>query len=169
MDTELEQLATKVGKALKANGCMLAVAESCTGGWASAAITAVPGSSHWFDRGFITYTNESKQELLGVSAATLETHGAVSEETAREMVLGALKHSHARMALAVSGIAGPTGGRPDKPVGTVCLAWSRKDGLTVSQTDHFEGDRDAIRRQAVIKALNGVLELVQPGSSTPTR
>ena len=125
------------------------------------AVTAVAGSSHWFDRGFITYTNESKQEMLGVSAATLAEYGAVSEQTVREMVAGALKHSHAQVALAISGIAGPGGATPTKPVGTVCIAWALRSGAARSQTFHFSGDRSAVRRQAVVAALQGVLDILE--------
>ena len=157
---ELHRLAEQVGAALKARGWMLASAESCTGGWVGEAVTAVPGSSHWYDRGFITYTNEAKQEMLGVAPATLAQYGAVSEQTVREMVSGALKHSRAKVALAISGIAGPGGGSPQKPVGTVCLAWGVKDGSVQAQTRHFSGDRQQVRAQAVAAALQGVLECV---------
>ena len=157
---DLETLAEQVGAALKQRGLMLASAESCTGGWVGQAVTAVAGSSHWYERGFITYTNESKQEMLGVSAATLAEFGAVSEPTVREMVAGALKHSHAQVALAISGIAGPGGATPTKPVGTVCIAWGLQTGATRAQTFHFSGDRSAVRRQAVVAALQGVLELI---------
>jgi len=162
---DLETLAEQVGAALKSRGMMLASAESCTGGWVGAAITAVAGSSHWFDRGFITYTNESKQEMLGVSAKTLAEYGAVSEPTVREMVAGALKHSHAQVALAISGIAGPGGATQDKPVGTVCIAWALRSGAERSQTAHFQGDRAAVRRQAVAAALRGVLEMIEGETS----
>jgi len=157
---DLEALAEQVGAALKQRGLMLASAESCTGGWVGAAVTAVAGSSHWYERGFITYTNESKQEMLGVSAATLAEYGAVSEPTVREMVAGALKHSHAQVALAISGVAGPGGATPTKPVGTVCIAWGLLTGAGRAQTFHFNGDRSAVRRQAVVAALQGVLELI---------
>jgi len=158
---DLETLAEQVGAALKSRGLMLASAESCTGGWVGAAVTAVAGSSHWFDRGFITYTNESKQEMLGVSAKTLAEYGAVSEQTVREMVAGALKHSHAQVALAISGIAGPGGATPFKPVGTVCIAWGLHSGAGRAQTFHFSGDRSAVRRQAVVAALRGVLLILE--------
>jgi len=157
---ELHRLAEQVGAALKARGWMLASAESCTGGWVGEAVTAVPGSSHWYDRGFITYTNEAKQEMLGVAPATLAQYGAVSEQTVREMVSGVLKHSRAQVALAISGIAGPGGGSAQKPVGMVCLAWGVKDGPVQAQTRHFSGDRQQVRAQAVAAALQGVLECV---------
>ena len=127
-DKILHELAAQVGEALKAQGLMLATAESCTGGWVAQAVTAVPGSSHWFERGFVTYTYISKREMLGVSQETLGAHGAVSEQAVREMVVGALANSHAQVAVALSGTAGPGGGTPQKPVGTVCFAWSVKNG-----------------------------------------
>ena len=157
MADELSKLAEQVGAALKSRGLMLATAESCTGGWVGEVVTSVAGSSHWYDRGFITYTNESKQEMLGVSANTLAEYGAVSEQTVREMAAGALKHSRAHITLAISGIAGPGGGSPDKPVGTVCVAWTMRNGVEQSQTMHFQGDRVAVRQQAVVAALQGLL------------
>ena len=156
----LETLAEQVGAVLKSRGLMLASAESCTGGWVGEAVTAVAGSSHWYDRGFITYTNESKQEMLSVSAKTLAEFGAVSEPTVREMAAGTLKHSHAEVALAISGIAGPGGGSLEKPVGTVCMAWAMRSGAGRSQTVHYLGDRAAVRRQAVAAALRGVLDML---------
>ena len=161
MDDELNPLAEQVGAALKSRGLMLASAESCTGGWVGEAVTSVAGSSHWYDRGFITYTNESKQEMLGVSAQTLAEFGAVSEQTVREMAAGALKHSRAHITLAISGIAGPGGGTPSKPVGIVCMAWATRGGAGLSQTLHFQGDRTAVRRQAVVAALQGVLRMIE--------
>ncbi len=157
---ELDQLAARVGAALKARGWMLATAESCTGGWVGQAVTSVAGSSHWYDRGFITYTNESKQEMLGVSPQTLAEHGAVSEQTVREMAAGALRHSRADIALAISGIAGPGGAVPGKPVGTVCMAWATRAGAGHAQTFRFQGDRAAVRQQAVVAALRGALDLI---------
>ena len=159
-DAQLYALAEKVGAALKARGLMMTTAESCTGGWIAQAITAVPGSSEWFERGFVVYTYISKREMLGVKEATLSRHGAVAEEVVREMVAGALARSHAQVAVAVSGVAGPAGGTPDKPVGTVCLAWGMKDGKPRSETTRFAGDREAVRRQAVERALRGVIELL---------
>lgn len=160
-EDRLYQLAERVGEILKARGLMLATAESCTGGGVGEAITRVAGSSDWFERGFITYTYISKREMLGVSSDTLGTHGAVSEPTVREMVSGALDRSHAQVALAVSGTAGPGGGTSDKPVGTVCFAWGVQDGAVTSETRHFAGDREAVRKQSVIHALNGVLRLLE--------
>lgn len=159
-DDRLYELAEKVGRALQAHGLMLATAESCTGGGVAQAITMVPGSSDWFERGFVTYTYISKREMLGVNEATLGAHGAVSEPTVREMASGALSRSHAQVAVAVSGIAGPSGGTPEKPVGTVCFAWARAQGTLTSETRRFEGDRQAVRRQAVEHALRGILALL---------
>ena len=160
MDSELYRLAVRVGRALRQQELMIATAESCTGGWIGQAITMVPGSSEWFERGFITYTYISKREMLGVKARSLARHGAVSEQVVREMVLGALNNSHAQAAVSVSGVAGPSGGSPDKPVGTVCFAWARKGRATVVETRRFRGDRDQVRRRAVIHALRGVLKIV---------
>jgi nicotinamide-nucleotide amidase len=160
-DMTLYQLAKQVGQALKSRGLMLATAESCTGGWVSEAITMVPGSSEWLERGFVTYTYISKREMLGVGDTTLDKHGAVSEPTVREMVAGALARSHAQVAVAVSGTAGPTGGTPEKPVGTVCFAWGLKDGALKSETQHFAGDREAVRKQSVEHALRGILLLLE--------
>lgn len=157
-DAALYRLAEEVGKALQQRGMMLATAESCTGGWVGAAVTAVPGSSLWFDRGFITYTDEAKQDMLGVAAATLERHGAVSEPTVREMAAGALSRSRAQVALAISGIAGPGGGTAEKPVGTVWLAWGFANGTIASARRQFAGARDEVRRQAVECGLQGVLD-----------
>lgn len=159
-DKVLYELAAKLGAALKAQGLMLATAESCTGGWVAQAVTAVPGSSQWFERGFVAYTYISKREMLGVSQDTLGAHGAVSEPVVREMVAGALANSHAQVAVAVSGTAGPGGGTPQKPVGTVCLAWGVKNGEPRSATLHISGDREAVRRAAVQAALEGVLKLL---------
>lgn len=159
-DEVLFELAQRVGDALKARGLMVATAESCTGGWVAEAITAVAGSSAWFERGFVTYTYISKREMLGVSSDTLGAHGAVSEPCVREMVAGALARSHAQVAVAISGTAGPSGGTADKPVGTVCFAWGLAAGGTRAETRRFEGDREAVRRQAVNHALEGVLKLL---------
>ena len=159
-DQKLYELAVEIGQALKSRGLMLATAESCTGGWVSEAVTMVPGSSDWFERGFVTYTYISKREMLGVREDTLEKYGAVAEPTVREMADGALARSHAQVAVAVSGTAGPSGGTPEKPVGTVCCAWSIKDSEPVSETQHFAGDREAVRKQSVEFALRGVLSLL---------
>ena len=156
----LYKLAARVGKALKTRKLMLVTAESCTGGWVAEAVTMVPGSSDWFERGFVTYTYASKREMLGVKRRTLGKYGAVSEPVTLEMALGALKSSHAQVAVAVSGTAGPSGGTRDKPVGTVCFAWALKNSHVASETRHFNGDRQAVRRKSVECALKGVLALL---------
>jgi nicotinamide-nucleotide amidase len=157
----MQALAKRVGEKLKSSGDVLATAESCTGGWVAQAVTSVAGSSEWFDRGFVTYSNAAKRELLGVRAETLAQRGAVSEETAREMALGALRRSGVSLGLAVTGVAGPTGGTPAKPVGMVCFAWARKLGRLKSETRHFKGDRESVRKQSVIRALEGVIDLLE--------
>lgn len=157
MNDELETLAGELGAALLARGEWLAAAESCTGGWLAQSVTAIAGSSAWFDRGFVTYSNDAKMDMLGVPPTTLERHGAVSEATARAMAQGALAHSRANWTVAITGIAGPSGGSPEKPVGTVCFAWATKDGGCEAQTCHFSGDRGAVREQSVRHALQGLL------------
>jgi nicotinamide-nucleotide amidase len=156
----MNDLVQRIAERLAARGAMLATAESCTGGWAAQALTALAGSSNWLERGFVTYSNAAKQEMLGVRVETLERYGAVSEETAREMALGALSHSHAVLALAITGIAGPGGGTREKPVGTVCFAWAAKGDAVRSETRHLAGDREAVRRQSVERAFTGLLELL---------
>jgi nicotinamide-nucleotide amidase len=159
------ELAAAVGRLLKAKGENLVTAESCTGGGVAEAVTAVSGSSEWFDRGFITYSNEAKVEVLHVSPATLARHGAVSEETAREMALGALAASPGTFSVSVTGVAGPGGGSPSKPVGTVCFAWARSgEAMPRSETRHFSGDRESVRRQSVLRALQGIAELLDDGT-----
>ena len=153
---ELFEIARQVGELLERKGFLLATAESCTGGWIGEALTAIPGSSAWFERGFITYSNLAKREMLGVNPDILKECGAVSLETAGEMALGALRHSRAQVSLAVTGIAGPGGGSSDKPVGTVCFAWALKSGRLETARRHFEGDREAVRRQSVMTALAGL-------------
>jgi nicotinamide-nucleotide amidase len=157
----LTTLATLVGAKLRAKGLMLTTAESCTGGWVAQAVTAIAGSSAWFERGFVTYSNAAKMEMLRVKAETLRRHGAVSEQTAREMAAGALAQSRAQVAVAITGIAGPTGGSPEKPAGTVCFAWTVKDGVLSAETRQFKGNRESVRRQSAIAALRGVLELLE--------
>jgi len=157
-DAALFALSERLGQALSARGARLVTAESCTGGWIGEVVTMVPGSSGWFDRGFITYGNAAKRTVLGVSAKTLLAHGAVSEATVLEMVDGALRLGGAEFAVAVSGVAGPGGGSPEKPVGMVCLGWGAPDGSREAQTFHFQGDREAVRRQSVIAAIEGVIE-----------
>lgn len=161
MEAELSSLSMQVGEMLRSRGFMLAVAESCTGGWVAKVVTDIAGSSAWFERGFVTYTNEAKREMLGVDGETLAAHGAVSEPTAEAMARGALRHSRAQLSLAISGVAGPGGGSLDKPVGTVCLAWAQSGGGSRVCTAHFAGDRDAVRRQAVAAALEGLLGFVR--------
>jgi nicotinamide-nucleotide amidase len=156
MDHELFILAQVVGQALQSQQKSLVTAESCTGGWIAQALTDVPGSSLWFDRGFVTYSNAAKIQMLGVKPETLQRFGAVSAQTVTEMVIGALLHSDADVAIAVTGIAGPSGGTEEKPVGTVFIAWASKvTGYKVLQ-QCFSGDRQDIRRQTVLMALKGL-------------
>jgi nicotinamide-nucleotide amidase len=179
-DPELLALAERVGRCLKEHGLLLISAESCTGGWVAQVVTAVPGSSDWFDRGFVTYSNAAKQQVLGVAADTLDRFGAVSEPVVCEMVSGALRpvassalhpvtsaalrpgvsgaKEPQRFAVAVSGVAGPGGGSKDKPVGTVCFAWGRTGGGIDSATRWLPGDREGVRRQSVAIALQGILD-----------
>jgi nicotinamide-nucleotide amidase len=157
---ELQQLAEQLGDALLRRGWKVAVAESCTGGWVAKCLTDIPGSSAWFDRGFVTYSNAAKREMLGVSAETLDTAGAVSESTVLAMAAGALAHSEADLALAISGIAGPGGAVPGKPVGTVCFAWTVKDEFKQVDTQYFSGDREAVRRQSVVHGLRGLIDVL---------
>ncbi|RFC33412.1 MAG: nicotinamide-nucleotide amidase [Candidatus Nitrotoga sp. SPKER] len=160
VNRDIENLAIQIGSALKSHGLVLTTAESCTGGAVASAITDIAGSSEWFERGFITYSNEAKREMLGVAQDTLMRYGAVSEAVVREMIAGALHHSHAQVVLAVSGIAGPAGGTPDKPVGTVWFAWEIKGGQCIACLHHFSGNRAEIRTQSVGVALQGVLQLL---------
>jgi nicotinamide-nucleotide amidase len=157
MQAELEQLSAALGQALLDRNLSVATAESCTGGWVASAITAIAGSSQWFERGFVTYSNAAKIEMLGVDADTLNHEGAVSEAVAVAMAAGALARSHASVALAITGIAGPAGGSPGKPVGTVCFAWCRVGDAPVGETCRFAGDRQQVRQQAVRHALQGLL------------
>ena len=151
-------LAERTGRALEARGLTLATAESCTGGLVAAAVTSVAGSSAWFERGFVTYSNAAKQEALGVPPETLERYGAVSEPVVLAMAAGALRHSRAGVALSVSGIAGPEGGTTDKPVGTVWIGWALESGYQWARCFHFPGDRAAVRAASVGAALEGLLE-----------
>jgi len=151
-------LATALGAALRRRGLTVATAESCTGGLVAGAITDVPGSSTWFERGFVTYSNEAKMEMLGVRPETLGAHGAVSEATAAEMAAGALARSRADLAVAVTGIAGPDGGSAVKPVGTVCFGWARRNGAVDTVTRHFAGDRAVVRTATVEAALRGLID-----------
>jgi len=157
---DAESTLQNIAGILVARGGMLTCAESCTGGGIAAAVTALVGSSQWFDRGFVTYSNQAKQDMLGVRPETLAKFGAVSEAVVREMVTGALAHSQAQVAVAVSGIAGPGGGTAEKPVGTVCLAWAEEGAEPIIRTEHFSGDRAAVRAQTVTCALQGILDVL---------
>jgi len=150
---------TQLAALLQDKGWMLATAESCTGGMIAAACTELSGSSNWFERGFVTYSNEAKTEMLGVDPALIEAHGAVSEVVARAMAFGAVRHSRARVSVAVTGVAGPTGGSKDKPVGTVWFAFM-VDGVPSSETRRFDGDRAAVRGATVRHALGRLLQLL---------
>ncbi len=150
---------TYISSTLLTRGWMLATAESCTGGMIAAACTDLAGSSQWFERGFVSYSNAAKTELLGVPAGLIAQHGAVSEPVARAMAEGAVQHSAAQVSVAVTGVAGPTGGTPDKPVGTVWFGW-RIDGTTHSELRHFTGDRAAVRAQTVRHALARLAQLL---------
>ena len=156
MDNELIEIAEITGQRLKSKGLTLATAESCTGGWISQVITEIAGSSAWFDRGYITYSNTAKTEMLGVTTKTLDAYGAVSAQTAEEMVNGALTKSTADCAIAVTGIAGPDGGTPEKPVGTVFIAWAYRNQASIVIKKHFNGSRHEIRLQTVKAALQGL-------------
>jgi nicotinamide-nucleotide amidase len=160
MTEALDKLAADLGRRLKGEGLVLATAESCTGGWIAKVLTDIPGSSGWFDRGYVTYSNRAKEEMLGVSAETLALYGAVSEAVVREMVEGTLIRSGAAIAIAVSGVAGPEGGSEEKPVGTVWFAWSRTGADSVSERFQFAGNREEIRHQSVRVALERLLELL---------
>ena len=154
----LERLAAQVGELLLVNGQRLASAESCTGGWVAQCLTSIAGSSDWFERGFVTYSNEAKNEMLGVTVETLVSHGAVSEQTAAAMAVGALQRSHADWSVAITGVAGPSGGTAEKPVGWVCFAWADRDQTLETETCHFKGGREAIRAQSVAHGLTGLLQ-----------
>lgn len=156
---KMHDLAEKIAEALVRDGLNMTAAESCTGGWIAKVLTDIPGSSEWFERGFVTYSNQAKQEMLDVKPATLQRYGAVSEETVKEMVIGALSNSRADWSVAVSGIAGPGGGTIDKPVGTVWLAWARAGNLKTLHV-HLSGERSRIREQAVELALQGILDII---------
>jgi nicotinamide-nucleotide amidase len=161
MDADLVELSEQVGQALRARSLTLATAESCTGGWVAQIVTHTAGSSAWFERGFVTYANEAKVQMLGVAPETLAAHGAVSRETAEEMAAGALENSNALISLSITGIAGPTGGSPGKPVGTVCFGWCSRGGQPDSTRRQFAGNREEVRRQAAVFALEGLLERVK--------
>ncbi|EIJ33457.1 nicotinamide-nucleotide amidase [Thiothrix nivea] len=156
-----DELITQLADALQTKGWMLATAESCTGGWIAKVCTDMAGSSAWFERGFVTYSNAAKQDMLDVQAVTLANNGAVSEAVTAEMAAGALSHSRAQVAVSVSGIAGPGGGTPTKPVGTVCFGWAMENGTTRTETCHFDGDREAVRQQSVEHALRILLQMTR--------
>jgi nicotinamide-nucleotide amidase len=159
-DSVVHQLAVRVGNALRDTRLMLTTAESCTGGMVATAITDISGSSGWFERGFVTYSNQAKTEMIGVPAELIDKHGAVSEPVARAMAEGALRNSRAQVSLAITGIAGPGGGTETKPVGMVSFAWSNRINTSV-ETHVFKGDREQIRVQAAAHALRGLLELLE--------
>ncbi|MDT8403813.1 CinA family protein [Sulfuriflexus sp.] len=173
MDKSLYSLAERVGQALNGQGIVMATAESCTGGWVAKCMTDVPGSSAWFDCGFTVYNRDAKQQILGVPAAVIDVNGEVSEATVEAMAEGAIAQSRAAITVAISGIAGPSGGTREKPVGTVCFAWCLADRVagvmhnsrTISCRELFSGDREAVRRQAVEKGLQGVLDILQDHAS----
>jgi nicotinamide-nucleotide amidase len=156
----IENAVDALANALLERDWRLVTAESCTGGWIAKCCTDPPGSSRWFDRGFVSYSYAAKEEQLGVIRADLETHGAVSEEIAAQMALGARQRSGAEVTLSATGIAGPDGGLPDKPVGLVCFAWSVRGGILVSDSCVFEGDREQVRVQTVLRALQGALDVL---------
>lgn len=158
-DITLSTLAAQLGAALKTRGCMLTLAESCTGGLVAQSITSIAGSSAWFDRGFITYSNVAKTEMLDVSSKTLDDYGAVSEQTAQAMAIGALNNSHAQLSGSITGIAGPDGGSTEKPVGTVCFGWVSKSRPASATTQHFRGTREEIRQQAAIFLMAKLVEI----------
>lgn len=158
MDKETCQLSLKIGESLRASKQWITCAESCTGGLVAAYITEIPGSSSYFDRGFVTYSNQAKHELLGVAWQTLTQWGAVSEQTVREMAIGALEAADADISISISGIAGPDGGTPDKPVGTVWFGWAHRDGRILVEKMHFAGDRQQVRQQAAKYALAAVFK-----------
>ena len=164
MDDDLSTLSAAVGAACRKSGSVIVTAESCTGGWVAEVLTATAGSSAWFDCGFITYSNDAKQRLLGVPAQTLEAYGAVSESVALAMARGGLARSAATVAVSITGIAGPGGAVPGKPVGTVCFGWVVKGGVERSETRYFDGDRETVRRLSVRHTLAVLLGL--PGVQT---
>lgn len=168
INQSIHDLAAEIGMQLGQRQWLLVTAESCTGGWLGQAITTVAGSSQWYDRGFITYSNVAKQEMLGVRQTVLEQYGAVSLQTAQDMALGALARSPAHISVSITGIAGPAGGTATKPVGTVCFCWATRMERVQQQTHLFSGDRDAIRHQAVLTALLGIQQLLKASPATAT-
>ncbi len=166
---DISQLSTQLGAALRQRGLLLVTAESCTGGWVAEAVTSIAGSSEWFERGFVSYSNLAKQEMLGVSSQVLTEFGAVSEQTAVEMANGALRNSRAQLALAITGIAGPGGGSLEKPIGLVCFAWALEGKGVNSLSCRFDGDRELVRKQAVVQALQGALDLLDKDPCQPKK
>ncbi len=160
-ERDLDELAQRVGRLLEAQGLRLTTAESCTGGWIAKVLTDVPGCSRWFERGLVTYSNAAKVDLLDVPSGSLLRYGAVSREVAAAMARGALARAAVEMSVAVTGIAGPEGGSPAKPVGLVWLAWYRAGSLPVTEEAHFQGEREGIRRQAVVAALHGLIKFLR--------
>jgi nicotinamide-nucleotide amidase len=160
-ESRLAALARAVARALQARRLKLVAAESCTGGWLAKTLTDLAGSSEWFERGFVVYSNDAKVESIGVDVEVLNAHGAVSEETAQAMAEGALRRSHAQVAVAITGIAGPGGGTADKPIGTVWIAWHQQGARTAATHYVFKGDRESVRAQSVAAALEGVLSIVE--------
>ena len=159
-DAQLAMLGASVGELLLTRGLSVVAAESCTGGWIAKVLTDVPGSSNWFECGVVAYSYEAKEALLGVQSQTLERAGAVSQETVVEMVSGAMARYGASVAVAVTGVAGPGGGTSGKPVGTVWIGWKRRGGYAHAELFHFDGDREAVRRQTVAAALDGVRRIL---------
>jgi nicotinamide-nucleotide amidase len=160
-EDDITEIARELGRACKRRKVEVVTAESCTGGGIAAAITRISGSAKWFERGFVTYANSAKKDLLGVSQRTLKEHGAVSEAVAREMARGALENSRADVSVSVTGIAGPTGAVPGKPVGTVWLCWAARGGPVQSRRFLFKGGRVEVRRQTVAMALRGLVDLLR--------
>lgn len=160
----IAELTARLAELMQGRGLMLATAESCTGGMIAAACTDLAGSSAWFERGFVSYSNAAKTQLLGVPADCIASHGAVSEPVARAMAQGALTHSAAQVAVAVTGVAGPGGGSPDKPVGTVWIAWAMADQVRAERMQ-FSGDRAAVRQATVEHALQGLVALLAPAAA----
>lgn len=160
-----EVLAERLGQLLLQAQQRLVTAESCTGGGLAELVTRIAGSSQWFERGFVTYSNTAKQELLDVNSSMLEKSGAVSEQVALAMAEGALRHSHADISVAITGIAGPGGGTDDKPVGTVCFAWANRDGYAKATHTRFQGDRSQVRAQSCLLALQGLIDILDKQST----
>ncbi|MGA9343359.1 MAG: CinA family protein [Rhodanobacteraceae bacterium] len=159
-DATLAAVANSIAELLLTRRLTLVTAESCTGGWIAKVLTDIPGSSQWFDCGIVAYSYEAKEALLGVHPQIIEHSGAVSQETVVDMVSGALARFGASVAVAVTGIAGPTGGTPEKPVGTVWIGWKRRGGYARAEVFHFDGDREAVRRQTVAAALEGIQRIL---------